>query len=104
MLADASGSIAVVLAPQRPPAPPALPPGWPLTPAERRVVELLLAGQANRQIAAALFVSENTVQTHLRHVFGKLGVRSRTEILARFFRETYGAAEQSDPGGLNVRG
>jgi DNA-binding CsgD family transcriptional regulator len=51
-----------------------------LTPAERRVVALVVAGQTNREVAAALFLSERTVESHLTHVYAKLGVRSRTEL------------------------
>ena len=53
-----------------------------LTETERRVAALVAQGQTNREIAAAMFVTENTVQTHVRHIFQKLGVRSRTELAA----------------------
>jgi DNA-binding CsgD family transcriptional regulator len=51
-----------------------------LTETERRVAALVAQGHTNREVAAAMFVTENTVQTHLRHIFQKLGVRSRTEL------------------------
>jgi DNA-binding CsgD family transcriptional regulator len=54
-----------------------------LTETERRIAALITQGRTNREIAAALFVTQNTVQTHLRHIFQKLGVRSRTELAAR---------------------
>jgi DNA-binding CsgD family transcriptional regulator len=54
-----------------------------LTPAERRVAELVAEGRANREVAAALFLSERTVATHLTHIYAKLGVRSRTELARR---------------------
>ena len=54
-----------------------------LTETERRVAALVTQGHTNRQVAAAMFVTENTVQTHLRHIFQKLSVRSRTELAAR---------------------
>jgi DNA-binding NarL/FixJ family response regulator len=38
-------------------------------------------GKANREIAAALYVSPKTVEFHLHNVYGKLGVRSRIELL-----------------------
>ena len=51
-----------------------------LTPAERRVAALVAEGRTNREVAAALFVAEPTVASHLSHVYAKLGVRSRTEL------------------------
>ena len=58
--------------------------GGELTPTERRVAVLVSEGLTNREVAARLFVSVNTVETHLRHLFQKLGVRSRTELAGRF--------------------
>jgi DNA-binding CsgD family transcriptional regulator len=55
-----------------------------LTPAERRVASLVSDGRTNREIAAALFLSERTVASHLTHIYAKLGVRSRTELAGRF--------------------
>ena len=51
-----------------------------LTAAERRVAVLVAEGRTNREVAAALFVTERTVASHLSHVYAKLGVRSRTEL------------------------
>jgi DNA-binding CsgD family transcriptional regulator len=56
-----------------------------LTAAERRVAVLVAQGRTNREVAAALVLGERTVETHLTHVYAKLGVRSRAE-LARTFR------------------
>ena len=56
-----------------------------LTAGERRVAVLVAEGRTNREVAAALFLGERTVETHLSHVYAKLGVRSRAE-LARTFR------------------
>lgn len=57
-----------------------------MSPSERRVAELVAEGRSNRDIAAALFVTERTVASHLSHVYAKLGIRSRTE-LARFLAQ-----------------
>ncbi|KGH45054.1 hypothetical protein IN07_18985 [Modestobacter caceresii] len=51
-----------------------------LTPAEREVVRLVAEGGTNREVAARLFLSPHTVNTHLRNAFTKLGVRSRVEV------------------------
>ena len=51
-----------------------------LTAAERRVAALVAEGRTNREVAAALFLGERTVETHLSHVYAKLGVRSRAEL------------------------
>jgi DNA-binding CsgD family transcriptional regulator len=55
--------------------------GWEsLTDAELRVARLVAAGFTNRGIGDALFVSPHTVNTHLRHVFDKLDIRSRLDL------------------------
>ena len=57
------------------------PSGWAsLTPTERDVVRLVGEGLANKAIAARLFVSPRTVQTHLTHVYTKLGINSRVQL------------------------
>lgn len=53
-----------------------------LTPREIDVVEWLLAGAKNKEIATELGVTLPTVKTHLLHIFSKVKVRSRTELLA----------------------
>ena len=51
-----------------------------LTPAEERVAALVAEGRTNREVAASLYLSERTVEGHLSHVFGKLGIRHRSEL------------------------
>jgi DNA-binding CsgD family transcriptional regulator len=53
-----------------------------LTSAERQVADLAAEGRSNRQIAQQLFVSQATVETHLRHAFHKLGITSRADLPA----------------------
>jgi len=55
--------------------------GWgSLTPTERDVVQLVSEGLANNDIATRLFISPRTVQTHLTHVYTKLGLTSRVQL------------------------
>jgi predicted ATPase/class 3 adenylate cyclase/DNA-binding CsgD family transcriptional regulator len=63
--------------------------GWEsLTPTETRVAALIAQGFSNREIAAELFVSAETVKTHLAHMFDKLGVRSRAAVAALVTSQT----------------
>jgi DNA-binding CsgD family transcriptional regulator len=63
--------------------------GWgSLTPTERDVVRLVSEGLANNDIATRLFVSPRTVQTHLTHVYTKLGLISRVQLAQEAARRT----------------
>ncbi len=56
--------------------------GWAsLTPAERDVVRLVTEGLGNKDIGTRLFISPRTVQTHLTHVYTKLGLSSRVQLV-----------------------
>ncbi len=71
----------------RAPARPAF--GWEsLTDTERRVVALVGRGHTNRQIAEQLFVSRRTIETHVYHVFQKLGMATRAHLAAEAARRT----------------
>jgi DNA-binding NarL/FixJ family response regulator len=47
---------------------------------EREVAALVAEGRTNREVAAALFLSEKTVENHMARIFGKLGVSSRLQV------------------------
>jgi two-component system, response regulator PdtaR len=55
----------------------------PVTETEYKVIQLIWEGKANKQIAETLFVSINTIKTHLKNIFEKLDVNSRTELIAK---------------------
>ena len=54
----------------------------PLTDRERDVLRHLAGGNRNRDIAKLLFIAEDTVKVHMRHIMGKLGASDRTEAVA----------------------
>ena len=62
---------------------PAVDPDWQLSERETEVLELLQRGLSNKDIGGQLFISPNTVKTHLRSIFDKAGVQSRFELIAR---------------------
>ncbi|TMK41349.1 MAG: response regulator transcription factor [Actinobacteria bacterium] len=53
-----------------------------LTPRERDVLVLLAEGRTNKEVAAALFISDKTASAHVSHILAKLGVRSRVGAVA----------------------
>jgi DNA-binding CsgD family transcriptional regulator len=63
--------------------------GWgSLTPMELDVVGLVREGLGNKDIGARLFISPRTVQTHLTHVYAKLGIASRLQLVQQTDRRT----------------
>jgi DNA-binding NarL/FixJ family response regulator len=65
-----------------------------LTPREAEVLRLIAAGQSNREIARALFVSEATVKTHVNRIFAKTGSRDRAQAMRYAYINGY-----ADPAG-----
>jgi LuxR family maltose regulon positive regulatory protein len=55
----------------------------PLTERELDVLRLLAVGQSNPEIARTLYVEVNTVKTHVKSLYGKLGVHSRVQAVRR---------------------
>ena len=54
-----------------------------LTPAEQAVARLVATGRTNRQTAAELYVSVKTIESHLGHIYAKLGIQSRKDLITR---------------------
>jgi DNA-binding CsgD family transcriptional regulator len=62
--------------------------GWAaLTATEARVAALAAEGQTNAQVGEQLFMSRHTVDSHLRHIYAKLGVSTRAELATRVARQ-----------------
>ncbi len=59
----------------------------PLTTREQEVLEWILSGRSNREIAASLYISESTVKTHARNIFSKYDVTSRAELISTLLRK-----------------
>jgi DNA-binding CsgD family transcriptional regulator/MFS family permease len=62
----------------------------PLTVREQEVLQLILSGKSNREIAGALFISESTVKTHARNIFSKYDVGSRAELISTLLKNRNG--------------
>lgn len=64
-----------------------IPPGEPLTERESHVLAMMAEGAGNKEIAGRLQISEHTVKFHVSAILGKLGAATRTEAVARGYRE-----------------
>jgi len=58
----------------------------PLSPRQKQTLELLLAGDSEKQLARKLAISQHTVHVHVKTIYKRLGVSSRGELLSRFVR------------------
>ena len=70
-----------------------------LTPSEARVARMAAAGQSNRDIAQALFVTKKTVEVHLSNAYRKLGIRSRAQLA-----DSLDALHSKEPAHLEPHG
>jgi LuxR family maltose regulon positive regulatory protein len=95
LVAELAGLLGDAGGPASPSAEPVWP-GEPLTQSETRVLRYLPTHMGAPEIAAELFVSANTVKTHLRHLYRKLGAHSRPEAVRR--ARAIGLLTSSSPG------
>lgn len=63
---------------------------------EREVLDLLTSGMSNKEIAARLTISSNTVKFHLNHIYAKLGVRNRVQAMQAVSQQREGSTEDSN--------
>ena len=76
-----------------------------LTRAEQAVARLVATGRSNRQVAAELYVSVKTVEFHLGHIFDKLGIRSRKDLITRIGAPSPGrTTTRAEPEGPTLAG
>ncbi|WP_025131867.1 LuxR C-terminal-related transcriptional regulator [Pseudomonas sp. PH1b] len=82
----------------------AAPPLWPetitrlgtqITARESDVLRLLLSGFSNKEIAGKLSLSSETIKVHRRNIYGKLNIKSQSELFARFFMPKHEALASS---------
>lgn len=59
---------------------------WGISPREEEVLELIILGKTNKEIASALFISEHTVKNHLSRIFNKMNVTDRSQIIALVYK------------------
>ena len=83
-VAEAGGEAAGASAPPGTAAAAELPEG--LTAREAEILTHIVAGESNGEIAAALYVSEATVKTHIHHMLTKTGLRDRSQLVSYAFR------------------
>jgi DNA-binding NarL/FixJ family response regulator len=67
-----------------------------LTDRERDVLAELVEGRTKKQMGKKLFLSEHTVDTHLRHIYDKLGVHTRTDAVVKAIKENLVPTEDED--------
>jgi DNA-binding NarL/FixJ family response regulator len=73
--------------------------GWTLTCREAEVLSLLVVGSSTKQIAAQLRCAESTVEVHVCNIMRKVGVQSRTTLVAQFWMTFGSNREGSTPEG-----
>ncbi|WP_340021157.1 LuxR C-terminal-related transcriptional regulator [Paenibacillus sp. FSL K6-1096] len=62
---------------------------WGISPREEEVLELIIQGKTNKEIASSLFISEHTVKNHLSRIFSKMDVTDRSQIIALVYKRIF---------------
>jgi DNA-binding NarL/FixJ family response regulator len=89
-MGDQGNEISLIVQPSRPhEIAQVLPGAYALTPREAQVARLVAIGCSNPEIAELLFVSRYTVEDHLKKLYAKLAVNSRSELVSRLFFDQY---------------
>ena len=60
-----------------------------LTDREHQVLKLIADGLTNREISCSLSISESTVENHIHHIYGKLGISNRAQAVAHVFQSRF---------------
>ncbi len=58
-----------------------------LTKQEQAITKLLIVGKLYKEVASSLYISENTVRAHVRHIYGKLHIHSKAELATKIYNE-----------------
>ncbi len=58
-----------------------------LTNQEQTILKLLIQGRLYKEVASSLYISENTVRSHVRHIYGKLHIHSKAELATKVYNE-----------------
>jgi DNA-binding CsgD family transcriptional regulator len=95
--AGGNGATAIVVSAHRPEPRIEPPEHWGLTAQQGQIAMHVIGGASNREIADRLFLSEHTVEWHLRQIYRTLDLSSRTQLQARFFRDVGLGAYQDPP-------
>jgi DNA-binding CsgD family transcriptional regulator len=97
------GRTGVPFGPARPRRSP-VPGWWELTNAERAIAEVVASGLTNREAGRRVYLSPHTVDAHLRHIFRKLGIKSRVELAllcGQHYDELRRAEEEAEEGAVS---
>jgi ATP/maltotriose-dependent transcriptional regulator MalT len=73
-----------------------------LTAREQQILDLIAEGNTNRQISHDLSISESTVENHIHHIYGKLGISNRAQAVAHVFKSRVFQKNRGNPSWQNT--